>query len=159
MSLLDRPQQNTEAKSWLGEFPLQNRYSSGLAGERFFREIMDHARLMGTHCPDCDYTYVPPSIYCERCFGHLDDWVEVGPEGTILSYTALWVAMDGSHLPQPDILGLIQLDGADSVLVHRLGKVTLQDLYVGERVKVVYKPRRQRTGTILDIVHFAPVEP
>ncbi|MGB9880337.1 MAG: Zn-ribbon domain-containing OB-fold protein [Anaerolineae bacterium] len=157
MALLEKVDKNIAARSWQGEIPIQGRYTYGLAGEKFFREIMENGRFMGTHCPECDYTYVPPTIYCERCFTKLDEWVEVGPEGTVQSFTVLLVAPDGSPLDEPDILALIQLDGADSVLVHRLGKVSLDELAIGMRVKAVLKPKKQREGSILDIVHFVPI--
>ncbi|MGQ9492386.1 MAG: Zn-ribbon domain-containing OB-fold protein [Anaerolineae bacterium] len=157
MALLEKIDKNIEARVWCGEIPIQGRYTCGLAGEKFFREIMDNARFVGTHCPECDYTYVPPTIYCERCFAKLDEWVEVGPEGTVQSFTVLLIAPDGSPLEEPEILGLIQLDGADSVLVHRLGKVGLDELAIGMRVKAVFKPKKEREGSILDIVHFVPV--
>jgi uncharacterized OB-fold protein len=158
MSLLEKVDKNTEARAWRGNIPIQSRYTCGLAGERFFREIMDNGRFMGTHCPECDYVYVPPTIYCERCFSKLEDWVEVGPGGTVLSFTILLVDMDGAPLPEPEILALIQLDGADSVLVHRLGGVDLEDLEIGMWVKAVLKPKKKREGSILDILHFAPEE-
>ncbi len=157
MALLEKVDKNIEARAWQGEIPIQGRYTYGLAGEKFFREIMQNGRLLGTRCPECDYTYVPPTLYCERCFAKLDEWVEVGPEGTVQSFTVLLVAPDGSLLEEPDILALIQLDGADSVLVHRLGKVELDELAIGMRVKAVFKPKKQREGSILDIVHFVPI--
>jgi hypothetical protein len=158
MALLDKVTRNVDARAWQGEMPLQSRYSYGLAGQRFFREIRDHGRFMGTRCPECGYTYVPPSLYCERCFAHLDEWVEVGPAGTVVSYTALWSALDGSRLDTPDLLALIQLDGADGVMVHRLGQVELADVAIGMPVMVVLKPKKKREGSILDIVHFVPVD-
>jgi len=158
MSLLEKVDKNTEARAWQGEIPIQNRYTYGLAGEKFFREIMDNARFVGTRCPECNFIYVPPAIYCERCFSRLEEWVEVGPEGTVQSFTVLLVALDGSPLTEPEIMALIQLDGADSVLVHRLGDVELDDLAIGMRVKAVFKPKKQREGSILDIVHFVPVD-
>ncbi len=158
MSLLERVNKVTEAKHCRGEIPIQSRYTCGLAGERFFREIMDNARLLGTHCPTCQYTYVPPTLFCERCFTRLDEWVEVGSEGMVESLTVLHISLDGTPLEEPDVLALIQLDGADSVLVHRLGDVSPDELRVGMRVKAVFEPRRKRKGSILDIRYFAPVE-
>ena len=158
MSLLDKVDKATEARAWRGEIPIRSRYTCGLAGEKFFREIMDNARFVGTRCSECDYIYVPPTIYCERCFAKLEDWVEVGKEGVVQSFTVLWVALDGSPLAEPETMALIQLDGADSVLVHRLSDVDLDDLRIGMRVKAVFKPKKKREGSILDIIHFVPVE-
>ena len=74
------------------------------------------------------------------------------------SFTVLHISLDGTPLDEPDVLALIQLDGADSVLVHRLGDVAVDELRIGMRVKAVLEPRRKRKGSILDIRHFAPLE-
>ncbi len=158
MSILEKPDRNIDAVAVEGDIPIQSRYTYGLAGEKFFREIMDNARLLGTRCENCEYTYVPPTLFCERCFAKLEDWVEVGPEGTVQSFTVLLEDLDGSPLAEMEIMALIQLDGADSVLVHRLGDVGLDELAIGMRVTAVFKPPKEREGSILDIVHFAPVE-
>jgi len=158
MSLLERVNKNTEIRHWRGEIPIHSRYTCGVAGEKFFREIKDNARLLGAHCPACQYTYVPPTLFCERCFARLEDWVEVGSEGVVESFTVLHISLDGTPLDEPDVLALIQLDGADSVLVHRLGDVSVDELRIGMRVKAVFEPRRKRKGSILDIRHFAPLE-
>jgi uncharacterized OB-fold protein len=159
MSILEKVDKNINSRRIEGEIPIQSRYTYGLAGERFFREIMDKARLLGTYCERCDYIYVPPTIFCERCLSKLEEWVEVGPEGTVLSFTVLLEALDGSPLDEPEIMALIQLDGANSMFVHRLGEVRLEDqLAIGMRVKAVFKPKKQREGSVLDISHFAPVE-
>lgn len=158
MSILEKPDTNIKARAVEGEIPIQSRYTYGLAGEKFFREIMDNARFVGTWCAECDFVYVPPTIYCERCFSKLEEWVEVGPEGAVQSFTVLRVALDGSALDEPEIMALIQLDGADSVLAHRLGDVDMDDLRIGMRVKAVFRPKKKRKGSILDVKHFAPVE-
>lgn len=158
MSILQHVCNNTVARAVEGEIPIQSRYTYGLAGERFFREIMENARLLGTRCDECDYTYVPPAIYCERCFARLDQWVEVSARGSVQSFTVVMVALDGSPLDEPEIMALVQLDGADGVLVHRLGDVDVEDLAIGMPVKAVFKPRKERKGSILDISHFAPAE-
>ena len=87
MSLTERLQFAHEARAWQGAIPLQNRYTMGLAGERFFHELKDNAKLMATYCPTCDYTYMPPRLYCERCFDELTEWVEVPNHGRVYAYT------------------------------------------------------------------------
>jgi len=157
MSLLERIEKLEEAKAWPGSIPITSRYTVGIAGERFFREIKDNARFLGTRCPNCDITYVPPRLYCERCFAKLDDWVEVEPTGTVRTYTVLHLALDGSPLDEPEILAFIVLDGSDGGLVHRLGEVDPDEVEIGMRVEAVFKPEAERKGSILDIGYFRPL--
>ena len=60
--------------------------------------------------------------------------------------------IDGEPLPQPVTLGLIRLDGADTVLMHRL--IDVDGPAIGDRVTA--RVRTDRTGSILDIEGFAP---
>jgi uncharacterized OB-fold protein len=53
-------------------------------------------------------------------------------------------------------LGLIRLDGADAVLLHRVLDTGDEPLEIGERVEAILAS--DRTGSILDIEGFRPVE-
>jgi len=119
----------------------------------------DNARILGTRCGRCGVTYVPGRLFCERCFDELREWTEVGPEGTVEAVTALYLAPDGLRLAQPALLALIRLDKASTVLVHRLGDLGADDAKIGLRVEPVFKPAADRTGSILDILHFRPTRP
>jgi uncharacterized OB-fold protein len=147
----------TDTRPWFGNIPIESLYTVGIAGEQFFREIKDRARLVGTYCSDCDITYVPPRLYCERCFAQLDDWVEVGTHGWVYTYTLLHTALDGSRLEEPEIVAFVQLDGADGGLIHRLGEVDPDQVEIGMQVEAVFKEKAERTGSILDIEYFRPL--
>ena len=141
-----------------GAIPVNFAYSLGVAGERFFREIMENGRFMGTRCQQCEYTYLPPRLYCERCFAGLDDqWVEVGSRGTVEAFTVAHVDLEGQRLAEPQLLALIRLEGADGLLVHRLGDIAAEDVDIGLLVAAVFRPRRQRKGSLQDIRYFKPV--
>ncbi len=156
MGSLDHITSVRELGAWQGEIPLYQVYTAGLAGERFLREIMDNGRILGTRCGACDYTYLPPRAYCERCFAALEEWVEVGPRGTLRAHTVAHLDMRGRRLDPPALIGLIQLDGADGLLVHYLRGVPPGEAKAGLRVRAVLKPRARRTGSILDIQGFRP---
>ncbi len=152
MGTLEHIDRVTDLKAWLGDIPISHLYTMGLAGERFFREIKDHGRFLGARCDACAYTYLPPSIFCPRCFARLDDWREVGPDGTVRAHTLVHFDLDGRRLHEPIAVGLVQLDGADGLLVHRLAA----GVQAGQRVAAVFKEPKQRRGSILDIEHFRP---
>lgn len=157
MGLRERVSHIDETKAWYGEFPTYYLYTMGVAGERFFRQIKDRGRLMGTKCPRCNYTYLPPRLYCERCFEKLVEWVEVAGEGTVHTYTVAHVDLEGRRLEEPVVLALVKLDGADGGMVHRLLGVKPEGVAIGLRVQVVFKDKSSRTGSIGDIEGFKPV--
>ena len=140
--------------SWLGDLPVTNRYTYGLAGEKFFRALKDEGKILGTYCPHCDHTYVPAAAFCERCLGKLDDWLDVGIIGDVVTYTVLNVALDGSPLEKPEIIAFIRF--GDGGLIHHLGKIELEQVEIGLMVEAVLKPASKRTGSILDIMYFKP---
>ena len=157
MSLTERLQFVHEAHAIQGEIPLQNRYTMGLAGERFFHEIKDNAKFLATYCPDCDYTYLPPRIYCERCFSELKEWVQVPNRGTVYAYTVVYYDLEEKPLETPQVVALIEMEGCDGVFVHLLGAVDPDDICIGMPVQAVFKRKAKRTGEITDIAYFRPM--
>jgi uncharacterized OB-fold protein len=157
MSTLHRIEHVHDALAWEGDMPTQGRYTAGIAGERFFREIQENERLLGTVCPTCDIVYVPPRLYCERCFAHLEEWVEVPPTGRVYTFTVVHLDLDGNRLPEPRIMAFVQLDGTDGGLVHYLGEVARGELCIGMAVEAVFKDQADRRGSILDIAYFRPI--
>ena len=141
-------------QAWQGELPVTSRYTYGLAGERFFRAIKDEGRILGSVCPKCQITYVPARAFCERCLGELDEWVDAGAQGEVYTFTVLHVAYDGSPLETPEIVAFISL--GDGGLVHRLGEVEAEDVFIGLLVEAVFKPQEERLGSITDILYFRP---
>jgi hypothetical protein len=154
MSLMEKDPQAPVA--WYGDFPVTNRYTFGLAGERFFRAIKDEGRIFGTHCTKCNRTYVPASSFCERCLNELTDWVDVGIVGEIHTFTLLYENYDGSPRDLPEIVAFVRF--GDGGLVHRLGEADPEAVEIGLRVEAVFKPQADRTGSILDILYFKPSE-
>jgi uncharacterized OB-fold protein len=155
VSLTERLQFFHEAIAWKGEIPLQSRYTMGIAGERFFKEIRDHGRLMAAHCPDCDFTYMPPRLYCERCFAELTDWLEVSPQGYVYAYTVVHLNLDEEPLDEPELIAFIRLDGCDGGLIHRLGEVDADAVCIGMPVEAVFQ--KEREGALQDIAYFRPI--
>ncbi|MEX2204378.1 MAG: Zn-ribbon domain-containing OB-fold protein [Actinomycetota bacterium] len=142
-----------EIRRWDGEFPVRHRYTPGVAGTAFFTALRDRGALLGSRCEACSYTYVPARLFCERCFAELAADTEVGPGGELVSFTIGFVGLEGEPLEEPETIGLVRLDGADSVLVHRVLDAD-EPLEIGERVEVVLRPEGEREGMILDIEGF-----
>jgi uncharacterized OB-fold protein len=153
MTLLER---NPKAQTaWLGELPVTSRYTYGLAGERFFRAIKDEGTILGTRCSNCERTYIPAALFCERCMDQLDEWVDVGTTGEVHTFTLLYENYNGSPREEPVIVAFVKL--ADGGLIHRLDEVDPEDILIGMQVEAVFKPKAKREGSILDITHFKPI--
>jgi len=158
MAILQKVDKLHEALAWQGDIPIRSRYTAGVAGERFFREIKDNARFMGTRCTSCDLIYVPAVMFCERCFSELDEWLEVPSQGSVFTYTVLHRDLDDRLLDPPAVLAYVKLYGTDGGLVHYLGDVNPEEVEIGMEVEAVFKDPAERQGTILDVAYFRPVQ-
>ncbi len=154
--MLERIARPDEVRRWEGDLPVRHRYTPGVAGEVFLTALRDRGVLLGSRCEACSYTYVPARLFCERCFAELAADTEVGPGGVLVSFTIAFADLEGEALEEPATIGLVRLDGADAVLLHRVLDGGEEPLEIGERVEVVLAP--ERTGSILDIAGFRPVE-
>jgi uncharacterized protein len=134
-----------------GELPVGFRYTPGVANTAFFEALRDRGVLLGSRCGSCGVTYLPARLFCERCFAELTPDVECGPEGELISWTVGRVDIDDEPLDEPVTVGLVKLDGADTVLMHLLQSDEPQ---IGMRVRAVV--RENRAGSILDLAGFAP---
>ncbi len=128
---------------------------AGDTASRFFIDLRDSQKIMGTHCSKCSKTYVPPRKTCPTCFTPNDEWREVAPQGTLLSYTV--VRRHQASLPKkpPIIYGLIQLEGADTAVLHIIDELKPEDVKIGMKVQAKFSS--QRKGTMFDIEYFRPV--
>jgi uncharacterized OB-fold protein len=136
-----------------GELSVSFRYTPGVGNTAFFEALRDRGVFLGSRCDSCGVTYVPARIFCERCLAELDPNTEYGPEGELISWTIARVDVDDGALDRPVTYGLVKLDGADTVLLHRL--IDLEgDPAIGMRVRAVLASVRD--GSILDVEGFAP---
>jgi len=158
MAILEKVDKLHQAIAWQGDIPITSRYTAGIAGEKFFRTIKEDARFLGTRCDSCDLVYVPATMFCERCFAALDEWVEVSSTGHVFAFTVLFRDLDDRELETPRVLAYVKLDGSDGGLVHYLGEIDRRELYIGLEVEAVFKDAADREGSILDVQYFRPVE-
>lgn len=124
-------------------------WSVGKTLDRFLDGLVE-GKIRGLRCPRCKKVYVPPRRLCDHCFQAMEEWVEVGPEGTVLNYTVAHVDFRNEPLDEPKVIGLIRLDGSDSALFGEI-KGGGGDL-LGRRVRAVF--REERKGVIRDISHY-----
>ncbi len=151
--MFDKASDPKDVILWEDRIPVRHRYTPGVAGEAFFTALRDRGELLASRCQDCGITYCPARLFCERCFaGPLEAGLTVGPQGTLVSFSVGYVGVEGEPLEEPVTVGLVRLDGADTVLVHFL--VDKDDLQAGMRVEAVFEPKAKRTGSILDVRGF-----
>jgi uncharacterized protein len=130
-------------------------YTAGVVRSRFLSEIRDNKKIVATKCPTCNIVWLPARSTCVKCFGSLGEFVEVSDTGPVTTFTVINTYQTFYLMKPPFALGIIQLDGADTGLVHFIGEVNPEDVNIGMRVRAVFKEERE--GSILDIKYFKPL--
>ena len=130
-------------------------YWAGEMGSRFYIMLRDKKKIFGVRCPKCNKTFWPPRTTCVFCFSKLDELVEIGPYGTIETFTMVTYSEPVHPRKAPFIYGIVKLDGADAGMAHFIDEVDFDKIHIGMRVKPVFA--EDRKGNILDIKYFKPI--
>jgi uncharacterized OB-fold protein len=90
----------------------------------------------------------------------LDDFIPLQDTGTVNTYSLCYVTWDVKRIKDPEIPAVIEIDGASPLhgIMHMLGEVEPEKIHIGMRVKAVWKPPKEREGSITDILYFKPIE-
>ncbi len=119
-------------------------FAAGDIGSQFLVALRDEKRILGGRCEKCERVACPPQPFCSLCGDATTNLLEIGPRGTLRSWT---------EMPDGRVYGLIQLDGADGSMLHLLqGDATTWS--AGTRVSARFAD--ERTGDISDIAGFKP---
>jgi uncharacterized OB-fold protein len=96
----------------------------------------------------------PPLEYDPDTGDAVDDLVEVAPTGTVRSWSWVSEPLRKHPFDRPFAWALVQLDGADTSIVHALDAPSSDAVSTGMRVQVRWKD--ERVGHITDIECFEP---
>jgi uncharacterized OB-fold protein len=134
-------------------------WDTGQAISRYLAELKE-GRLIGRACRKCARVMIPPRMFCERCFRPTDEWVYVKDSGKILTFSLCYVSWDVRQLKQPEIPAVIEVDGASPGMgiLHVVKKTPPEKVRIGMAVRAVWKPKRERTGSVTDITYWAPIK-
>jgi len=149
---------NVRAKTVIEDWPLWYRYTHGVAGERLFREMKDHGRLLCGVCPQCGHAFLPPSLYCEDCFAEITTYRPVEGNGRVATFCVLHESLDEQPLDEPVVVALVEFEGVRGGWLAPLRDVPPDQVEIGMAVRPVWKPDGQREGAVSDLMHFVPVE-
>jgi len=129
-----------------------------------YLESLREGRILGRRCKSCGRVFVPPREVCHACFRTTDEWVDVGDTGRVNTAVVSYIAADRGRVDEPIIIAVIELEGASEGMgiLHKLAGVTPEDVksmrVFGMRVKAVWRPPEERTGSVNDILYFKPLE-
>lgn len=100
---------------------------------------------------------VPPTEYDPETGEETSGVVDVGPEGTVTSWSWAGKPREKQPLDEPFAWVLVQFDGADTSFLHVLPAASPDEVSTGMRVRPQFRPEAERVGHVRDIEHFVAV--
>jgi uncharacterized OB-fold protein len=95
----------------------------------------DTGRLVGSRCGHCGSVSWPARPICQRCGAAEAATIQLSDEGTLITFTTVWVPRPG--LPTPYVLG--QVDLVDGVRVFAHGQGLTGEHHVPLPVRLVLR--------------------
>jgi hypothetical protein len=91
-----------------------------------FNQYLAEHKLMGSRCPDCNQTYLPPRAVCPACHCSWLEWAEMPQQGKIAAFTSIYVgpsalAAEGYDRNNPYVTGIVELPGGAKISARILG--------------------------------------
>jgi uncharacterized OB-fold protein len=118
-----------------------------------FLDALGQRRILGARAKD-GRVIVPPQEYDPVTADDLDELVEVGDAGVVTTWTWSDVPKPGQPLDKPFAWALIQLDGADTPMLHAVDAGNESAMSTGMRVQA-----RWSEEPVADIFAIACFEP
>ena len=126
--------------------PALSRFFTGLRDKKFEAVKTKSGRVL-----------VPPAEYDpETAEETTDEWVEIGPGGVVKSFCWVSTPRERHPLSHPFAFALIELDGADTALLHAVDAGSEDAMSTGMRVTP--KWAAEPVGSIKDVESFVPEE-
>ncbi len=115
-------------------------------------------RLLGTKCEACGEHYYPRRAICAKCLSEKTVQVELGPRGTLYSWTFVHFPMFGSTRAEHVGYGVGQVDLSEGPRVQFPLAGTQEEFRVGQPVQAELETLREEDGgQEVVIVRFRPV--
>ena len=129
-------------------------YKRSVAGaDHLFLSGLARAELWGSRGADGRVT-VPPVDWDPETGAEIDGFVRLGERGVVRSWTWVGEPRPGDPSPHPFALALVQLEGADTALLHIVDVPDEAVMHTGMAVCADW--RAERRGSIRDLRAFVP---
>ena len=140
---------------------LRYAWDNGIGIGKYLAGLKD-GKILAAKCDCCGRIMLPARSFCELCWRPTDGYVPVKDTGTVNTFAICHVNWDASRLKDGEprhLPAVIMIDDLNNQgMMHLLGNVKPEDIKIGMRVRAVWKPEKERTGSITDIKYFEPIK-
>ena len=136
---------------------IEQRFASGPVMGKWFAGLREK-KFLANKCPECGRTQIPPREICAICRVRVNEFVELGPKGTVTNFDIVYFAspdpLTGAGRDTPYAPIYVVLDGASEqeAFAFELKKEDISRIKVGARVRPVWADKP--TGSFRDVLCF-----
>lgn len=116
---------------------------------RRFLAHLAESKLATTRCVGCGHTTFPPKHLCPRCWATELEWVVLGGEGCLASFTELHVVPGVFATEAPYVLGVVDLDEGVRCLARVMG--CFDELSCGQRLGLDFERSAAQSYLVFDV--------
>jgi hypothetical protein len=116
----------------------------GLYMDKFY-DSFENKKIIGNQCSKCEKVFVPPRKICGECNETIpfdNNWVNLPDTGTLLNYTITPYRVSdraARKTKNPQIIGMVQIDGSDTAIIYRLLKIEPKEVKIGMRLIIEWE--------------------
>lgn len=129
----------------------------GIVMDKFYDGLQEK-KFIGTKCSKCGKVFLPPRNRCGDCFAKAEDFIDLPETGILKNFTVTSYKISerkSRNVKKDQIVGLVQIDGADTAMVVPVININPEDLKIGMKLKVVWA--KNIKGHPDDIAGFEPI--
>ncbi len=136
---------------------INQRFATGTHMGKWFAGLKEK-KIIGTRCPVCRRVMVPPTEVCAVCHIRTDDFVEVGPKGTVCLIDTVYYAspdpLTGQVRSTPYAGAYMVLDGGSPMesFAMEINPKDMDRIKPGMKIRPVWNT--ERSGTFTDLLYF-----
>lgn len=105
---------------------------------KYWREIPQRYRLEAGKCKKCGKVFFPPRLICDSCESREFESVNLGREGTLITYTIIRVPPGQFSDQAPYAVGIVELDGGVRITTQIID-CDFDEIKIGKKVKVEFR--------------------
>ena len=133
----------SEAPSLHSRRSITLRFDIPISKTHEFWASLKKGRFVTTRCTKCGNVSFPPQADCPKCMSGEVQWVDLGPDATLVTFTCVRTAPASFADKEPYIIGIGELAGGTKVLAWLEG-VRPEDAKPGMKLRV--EPRTSAEG-------------
>ncbi len=134
------PDMRSGVALWVDQRELNLKYVISVEKIRKFFDGLMSGKIYATKCKKCGALYFPPQVDCPMCKTSDMDWVELGGEGELLTYTIIYVKPTSFSHYEDYTVGIARLKEGINVTAW-IRETDPKKLRVGMKVRLVVKKR------------------